>query len=61
MSLVRMFHYSCDAEMNYDCEHETGDEYYSSEAKAVAKNLGWHIHASGDAICPTCWENGARF
>lgn len=62
MGLVRMFHYSCDANMNYDCDHELGDEWYASAALAIAKNQGWHT--SGDrktAICGTCWENGARF
>lgn len=59
MSMVRMFHISCD---NLDCRgtNDLGDEWYSSAAIAVAKESGFHIR--GDrAICEECWEEGTLF
>jgi hypothetical protein len=61
MGLVRMFHYDCDARAaGYECEGETGDEWYQTQATIEAKRQGWHIR-HGVAICPTCWEVGARY
>ena len=65
MALVRMFHYSCDsytAPVNlqtYECEQETGDEWYANQAKKRAIDEGWHINSKW-ALCPTCWEHGLR-
>lgn len=60
MTLIRMFHYSCDASLSSDCEDEMGDEWYASLAKSRAKEAGWHIR-KGQSICPECWDEGARF
>jgi hypothetical protein len=66
MALVRMFHYSCDGfeSHNYpgafECDGDTGDSWYASEAKDVAIKAGWHINAK-HAICGECWDNGVRF
>ncbi len=62
MGLVRMFHYGCDSGIaRYDCEDSTADEWYQSLALSEAKQEGWHVSAKGVAICPACWELGARY
>jgi len=63
MGAIRMFHFSCDADIRgfYDCEIDTGDEWYASAARQQALSDGWHLSGSEIAICPACWEHGARF
>ena len=61
MGLTRMFQYNCDSRITgYDCIDDTGSEWYASMAKEGALKDGWHINAKY-AICPVCWEAGARF
>lgn len=67
MSLVRMFHYSCDSYQvitaGYrECDDSMGDDWYATDAKRNALADGWHISADGKlALCAPCWERGIRF
>lgn len=38
------------------CEfpHEIGDAVSESEARRIARSLGWKLHRDGTATCPKC-------